>query len=277
MSGRVFSVEIESRVGLFAQLNQCLRLFAFCELNDLKPAVRLTSPLYVTGERDSWFDYFFLNQSLTEDERHQIATGALRTFHVSHIEELGIPSFEQLSMNLYRANEIFFRHAAVREDITKSVESFIQRHFDGPTLGIHFRGTDKSSEAIRASKYSIETAVDDHQNREDKATTIFVASDEAAFIEWAARRFEQLNVVFREDSLRSGDGKPVHTRSQIGDNYAKGEDALVNSLLLSRCDALIRTSSFLSAWSSVFNPDILVRRVNQPFTEKSWFPDSAIN
>jgi hypothetical protein len=50
----------------------------------------------------------------------------------------------------------------------------------------------------------------------------------------------------------------------------------VNSLLLSRCHVLMRTASFLSAWSSIFNPALPVVMLNRPIDGKLWFPDREI-
>jgi hypothetical protein len=50
----------------------------------------------------------------------------------------------------------------------------------------------------------------------------------------------------------------------------------VNALLLSRCTALIRTASRLSAWSSVFNPQLPVVMLNRPHDGMVWFPEREI-
>jgi hypothetical protein len=59
-------------------------------------------------------------------------------------------------------------------------------------------------------------------------------------------------------------------------NYKKGEGALIDCLLLSRCNTLIRTTSFLSAWASIFNPKLPIVLVNRPYPNKFWFPESAL-
>jgi hypothetical protein len=39
---------------------------------------------------------------------------------------------------------------------------------------------------------------------------------------------------------------------------------------------LIRTTSFLSAWASIFNPGLKVILLNKPYPNKFWFPESEI-
>jgi hypothetical protein len=58
-------------------------------------------------------------------------------------------------------------------------------------------------------------------------------------------------------------------------NYRKGEEALINCLLLSRCCALIRTTSFLSAWASIFNPALPIVFAERTIRKKSLVPGKA--
>lgn len=69
--------------------------------------------------------------------------------------------------------------------------------------------------------------------------------------------------------------QPIHL-NLAGDRNRKGFEALVNCLLLSRCDALIRSASFLSGWSNVFNPALPVIMLNRPFDAALWFPDREV-
>ena len=68
-----------------------------------------------------------------------------------------------------------------------------------------------------------------------------------------------MNYVFGDkvcfySSQRSKDGKPVHYNSE--DPYRVGEEALIDCLLLSRTNLLVRTSSNLSLCARYFNPSI---------------------
>jgi hypothetical protein len=39
---------------------------------------------------------------------------------------------------------------------------------------------------------------------------------------------------------------------------------------------VLRTSSFLSAWASIFKPDLRVYLMNRPYAETLWFPEREI-
>ena len=105
---------------------------------------------------------------------------------------------------------------------------------------------------------------------------VFVASDEQLFIDFIARSVKRRPVYWRDDHYRSSDGRPVHTNVEEVGGYEKGEDALVNALLLSKCSTLIRTTSFLSAWASIFNPalKVIMLKKNKRYRGQLWYPES---
>jgi hypothetical protein len=147
---------------------------------------------------------------------------------------------------------------------------------NGPVLGVHFRGTDKSWEAPRVSWEHCLTVVETYLRRHEAVKAVFAASDEQAFVDFMADSIKDVPVYSRQDHYRSrsSDGPPVFLSDAGG--YEKGEDALVNALLLAKCSALIRTTSTLSAWASLFNPDIKVILLNKPYQNNLWYPESEI-
>jgi hypothetical protein len=147
---------------------------------------------------------------------------------------------------------------------------------DGSVLGIHFRGTDKSSEAPRVSWSHCLAILEAHLRDRPDFQGVFVASDEQAFVRFIAKSVKRRPVYWRDDHYRSSDGRPIHTTVGVVGGYEKGQDALVNALLLSKCSTLIRTTSFLSAWASIFNPTLKVVLLNKPYEGKIWYPESAI-
>ena len=58
--------------------------------------------------------------------------------------------------------------------------------------------------------------------------------------------------------------------------YERGEDALVNALLLAKCATLIRTTSLLSASASLFNPNLKVILLNRGYYNRTWYPETEI-
>lgn len=156
---------------------------------------------------------------------------------------------------IYRkeANELIKRYIHVKPHITKQIEKFAKQHFkEKLMIGVHYRGTDKAREAPRAAYEEVLAHVHKVIAKNSETTfQIFVATDEQGFLDFMKEQFPS-QVVCYEESTRSQNGQPVHMTSNA--MYKKGEDALIDCLLLSKCKVLIKTSSNLSLCSAYFNP-----------------------
>jgi hypothetical protein len=275
----VVNVEIDHvDGGFFAQLNWCLYIFAYAKENSVIPRVSLVSQNYGHGrstKRYDWFqDYFRYNDPILNDGFFW----AINKKRITHFSELGFTIDPDLTMQ--QAHNIFFETVAVRDPIHGEVDEFVRRNYLGNCmLGIHYRGTDKATEAPRISYERVERHLDDLLEN-DQFSGVFLASDEQGFIDFLLKKVSGVPIVARQDSLRSVDGNPVH-RSIDGHllhlGHGKlGLDALVNCMLLGRCHSILRTSSFLSAWSSIFNPRLHVHLLNTPYAKALWFPETEI-
>lgn len=147
--------------------------------------------------------------------------------------------------------------------IHQRVEDFIDEHFkEERVIGLHFRGTDKRSEAPRVPYEQVtETIQQLIQEQQLSEFQIFVATDEHKFLTYIQKKFP--GRVIAISTLRSINQRPIHISRQSP--RQQGEDAIVDALLLSRCHTLIRTSSNLSLWSTYFNPQIPVINLNKRF------------
>jgi hypothetical protein len=271
----VCSVEIANRhVGFFAQMNWCLYIFDHCERHRLIPDIRLTGDVYLDLNRGpNWFDYYFdSSHPMAPEER---ARRIRYTKKILEFQDMGQPFGAEISIG--DAARLVNKFMHVKPHIVKMVDDFWQIcGADGPVLGIHYRGTDKSSEAPRVSWNHCLATVESRLRDRSDIRAVFVASDEQAFIQFIARSVKDRPVYWRDDHHRSSDGQPIHTTVGGVGGYEKGEDALVNAMLLSRCSTLIRTSSFLSAWASIVNPTLKVILLNKPYDKFLWYPESEI-
>ena len=87
---------------------------------------------------------------------------------------------------------------------------------------------------------------------------IFVATDEQACLDYMLGAFPG-QVLYRP-MRRAVDGRPIHKTP--GDGFRKGEDAVIDCLLLARCAQLIRTDSDLGLFATFFNPALPVTLLN---------------
>lgn len=267
----VCSVEIANRhVGFFGQLNWCLFIFQYCECKGLSADIRLTGDIYLDSTRGpNWLKYYF--DAYTPIAQEKIDKRVRYTKKISDFKEMGPPIASELTVP--EGSRILHKHLIPKSNMTSLVDTFWRNlYVDEPVLGVHFRGTDKSSEAPRVSWRHCLTVVKNYLRNHN---AVFVASDEERFIRFMKKSLTEVPVFSYDDHYRSWDHRPVHTAIE-GGGYEKGEDALVNCLLLAKCSTLVRTTSFLSAWASIFNPDLKVILLNKPYDNRLWYPEREI-
>jgi hypothetical protein len=264
-------IEIDFDVGgFFAQINWCLFVFAFAHRHSLEARVALVSENYrVDPARRDWLTEFFVcRRPFTVSEME----AAFHRKHITDFDELGFTITPDLT--LAEAHDVFFARLAIAPDVLAEVDAFVANEFRGRVLGLHYRGTDKDREAEPVS-YGAMTANAAELMAMRDFGTVFVTSDEAAFVTFVEESFPHARVVSRSDHERSRDGRAIHQDRSAGRSRI-GYDALCNALLLSRCDMLLRTTSFLSAWSAIFNPAIPIRTLNAPRKKMLWYPEREI-
>ncbi len=271
----VCSIEIANvGAGFFAQMTWCLYLLDHCRRHNLVPDIRLTGNSYLDVNRGpNWLDYYFdFSRSPTSKE---LARNIRYTKKAAEWEDLGQPLGQVMS--LQDGAQALRQYLTPKPHIMRMVDNFWQTLCkDDPIVGVHFRGTDKSSEAPRLSWDYCVKVIRQVVRQNGPGCGVFVASDEQKFVDFVKLSMTEVPVYSRDDHYRSqGSDEPPVFLGQ-GGGYEKGEDALVNALLLSRCAVLIRTSSFLSAWASIFNPELNVILLNKPFDEKIWYPESEV-
>ena len=151
--------------------------------------------------------------------------------------------------------ELVRKYARVRPHVRCAVDAFWRAQgLDGaPVMGVHLRGTDKRSalggRVVGPDEYypRIDAFLEEHGER----ARIFVATDSKDFLKEVKGRYGG-RVAYR-DALRSSKNAFKAARYEK-EGYRKGEDALIDTLLLARCDALLKPSSSVSEFALYFNP-----------------------
>lgn len=267
----IFSINIHSKIGFFGNLTWSLFILNYCAEQNLIPHIVLTSENYVSPERGpDWFRYFFEQYEDAYVQQHPVTT-----VRIEQLQDLGLRM--RSPMTLERAAHLAGTYLTVRPQIVSIVDAFARAHFaDTEVVGVHYRGTDKFKEAPRVPYEVVRTVVETYLRQHPGVGCVFIATDESDFLEYARKALAPISVCACDD-LRSDTAEPVHRRRLPGDDgYRKGREALVNALLLSRCGGLLRTSSTLSAWASIFNPTLPVTMLNEPYREALWFPEREI-
>lgn len=247
----VVSTEHFPTIGMFAATNLVIGQIHLYERGDLPDYQGLKIDFgqhglyYESDHGPNWWSYFFEPVSLG------ITTSS--PFYISWEE--GCDAFRaKNALPREKAIKLVKKYIRIQPHIQKKVECFVEDHFYGDyIIGVHYRGTDKHSEAPRIDYNVIINAVR-VQIPKEKSYQIFVASDEQSFVETMQQQFS--SQIVTRDVHRAIGLEGVHFSDHNG--YQLGEEALIDSLLLSKCDLLIRTSSNLSLWSTYFQPHIPV-------------------
>lgn len=171
--------------------------------------------------------------------------------------------FTEDNLSREEVYKLIQKYIKIKKHIQDKIDKFEHDNFVGHSIiSVHYRGTDKSSEAPRVPYDKVIGSVYDYvKDKKLEDYRIFLATDEQEFVDHMQQIFP--NKVITYDSKRSLDGKPVHLTTP--NNYQVGEEALIDCVLLSRGDILIRTSSNLSMWSAFFNPRIPVVLLNKRY------------
>ncbi|ONI74118.1 hypothetical protein BWI15_12175 [Kribbella sp. ALI-6-A] len=170
------------------------------------------------------------------------------------------------------AKVVLDKYIRPRDYLTQKADSFFAQHLAGQyVVGVHVRGTDAvSPQEVRAfrrgsrvlSRYRAEI---ERLLELEPTAKIFVASDEQSSVDHLAAAFP--GRVVAHDSVRHHGGEPAGQGptgwimpayiAADADVAAKnGEDAIVEYLLLSRCDYLVHNGSSLARTVLLNAPDL---------------------
>ena len=258
----LYCVEIENPTdGFFAQLSGLMPLLLHCRNTNLTPYIIINSALYRSrGKSPNILEYYFNCPELSPFQQKLVRQFSHRK--VAHCEQIPVWSRDaRISIN--EGHQLFNHYYEVRQNFLEEVDEFVRTYFSpGATIGLHLRGTDKFTEASHFTLDEVASAVRRVCQERGRITHVFVATDVAGMTERVQQHLPDLRV-FERAEYRSTHGWPIHYCRDITPAL-KGRDAIINCLLLSRCDFLIKTMSNLSAWSKVLNPALPIRLLNRP-------------
>jgi hypothetical protein len=159
-----------------------------------------------------------------------------------------------------KANHYINKYIKIKAHITEKVDHFYHQQFDGHrVLGIHMRGSDKGTAESSAELMRIITPEQyypyiDNYLSEYPDSKIFLATEQTQFVTQIQDRYGD-RVIVREAIRTEGFGQgenPFQKRSE-GMGYTKGEEVLIDCLLLARCNFLLRCTSAVGEYAMYFN------------------------
>jgi hypothetical protein len=254
---QTISIGASPKTGMFATTNQILGQLCLYEMGKYPPLTGLAVDFDVSGlyydplHGPNWWNYYFEPISVGVKENAPITSCPKSRFLEAIAARFQLPRA--------RAAEMVKKYIHVKRSFLEKVDQYVSLYFkDFFIIGVHYRGTDKEKEAPRVSYETVFKKILE-SIPPNRPTRIFVATDEAPFLEEIERRFPDQILAIK--AHRSEGGVGIHFSQK--DPYELGEEALTDALLLSRSHLLIRTSSNLSLWSTYFNPKLPVILLNR--------------
>lgn len=238
--------------GMFSTFSSILGALHFYDLgmySGLK--VNLTWGLYFdTNVGPNWWNYYFEPIDFVKPNGPEVV---IENRYLNKLARFGI-----FDLGRKRAYQLIKKYVQIKFHIQEKIDLFAKNNFQGSyIIGCHYRGTDKCGQGgglpFNQVFDTIQTTIDSMPKKYKNNYKIFIATDDQPFLDAIKERFKCPILYY--DVIRSTDGTPVHYNYYTS-NYQKGEDALIDCLLLSKCNFLFKMDSNLSRCSAFFNPFI---------------------
>ena len=201
---------------------------------------------------ENWWEYYFEPIDIGKK------TGIVKKFF--NYKMIAFTFYGEFGMSRERGNELIRKYIFLKPHIQKKIDDFYETNFqENYVIGVHYRGTDKCLEAgivpYKNVYERLKPIIKNHNNYK-----IFVATGDSYFLTYMHAYFPGRIIAIK--AIRSDEGIGVHF-TEKNRNYKKGEEAVIDCILLSKCDLLLKTSSNLSNCSIKFNPNIPVIELNK--------------
>lgn len=258
-------------VGFFSNFLAVLNQLKWCEKNNKIPVVYWPKPGLYYDERglngivsDNIWDYYFDPVSNLQCESHDnpcyeysLDGYAVATLpypfpyeSLAHIKQV----YPDKALRC-RMNNLISNYIKIKEPTLNKVEQFYQKHLkDNFTVSIHLRGTDKHYEV---KPVSIDQIFDEANKY--APCQFYIATDEERLLQEAQKKLKGNVISYNCFRASSNSQSGVHYVSDYPIDRSRallGEEALIDCLLLSRCNLMIHTWSNLSISALLFNPEI---------------------
>jgi hypothetical protein len=138
------------------------------------------------------------------------------------------------------------------QPLQQRIDTFIEQHFSAEfTLGLHVRGTDLNyAPVVAPAEYFSHV---DQWLKEKPTLKIFLATDQIQYLDVFRERYG--DIVIYTNCFRSDNDVAPFNRDEITP-FEKGEEVMLDILLLSRCDFLIKSSSNVSEMAMYFGENL---------------------
>lgn len=271
----IFSYNHEFTEGLFGQLfPQLLELLNFLTINkhinhNTKIAFNLNAEAY-----DNVVPTHIVPKNIyTIEQLNNPIKINLRHFKLQYSKQL---EFDFNEHSYLQANNVFNQWFHFSNSIIHKIPNIPSIYTN--ILGIHYRGTDKNIDNIQSNNMDIDNFIKiiyDFLVKNTYYQTIILCSDSKNAIDIISNYFHNYKIIlYNQDRIDENiDHKnlALFQKAKLLDKNTKFnmiESCIIDMLLLTKAHTIIKTSSALSCFSKIINPNIKIfttSAMKQPF------------
>lgn len=280
---RFLYVDLNFGAGYGAILNEILKLLAFEHASGRRLRIRVYSKYYSRCATDCPFTNYFDPIEGAEFADFPPRKMSNTTVIRSLIDVPALNAFKNYEGSIEDAHRLFFSRYRFKPAVREEARLAFERLTGGTSniLGIHYRGTDKTSGDRWAEGNPIDAAAFIAHAKSILAAHsdiagVYVTTDEQAFLDFSRREITTHPVYGVDLKHHASHGMGLHLMP--GDPTEKAKDAVLIMLMLAQCRYLLKTTSLLSAWAKVINPQLIAFVPQMPRVETGGyiFPDRQV-
>ena len=236
----------ERNVGFFANFIDVIRRISDVESKNDKWFVYWSNdcPYYDSNHGSNAWEYFFENINLYEPGIHRNDVPDLILQPGKNFRE---------TINFY-----IQKYIILKPNIQELFDNFSKKVQKHNTLGVHIRKTDKNSPHLHGDPLS-SLPLDNNTYKKyidflikrDSYDKIFLITDDSDTLTYFKNIYNKKLIY--TDAFRSTGICSIHESYKNISGYKKGLDVLIESLTLSKCNFLLRSTSNVSSTAQFFN------------------------
>jgi hypothetical protein len=147
------------------------------------------------------------------------------------------------------------KYILIKDEIKNKIDSIYNQNFKNKkVLGLHIRQTDHGE---HGKLLDFDFYVNEIEKNIDNFDILYVMSDNYEYINKIENIFPN-KIFYIKDIIRSNKKNNicVHLDTSITDRYKLGEDVLIETMLMCKCDSVLLTNSNICNFILCYNPDI---------------------
>jgi len=265
-NSKYYIIASNKKRGFFSLLLFVLNHLKYSHKNKLLPLIDMKyhPTLYnenkiIFGTKNCWEYYFKKINNLNVDKIYN-----RNEFKLCEDKNL-LTRNNQFNPSL---KSVFKKYVKINDRIIKKYNLYKKKFFqkNNNIIGIHFRGTDMKytpSHPFPLSKKQVfyKTKI---LMKKYKLNKIFLVTEDMSNFNFIIKKFGKKNVL-HINNFKSYKTKVFDLKYRKLHKYKMGEEALINSLILSNCNVVLSTQTGISDFARFYNPNLKLFKIDNGF------------